>query len=129
MKKIILVFVAVFTVLVWGFGHKTSAKSDEVISDNEIYVFIQKGCSHCLAAEKYLKEKQPDLKVQLKDIAEPENLKLFFACGSKFKLNKATMGTPLFCMGKNYILGWSFEEQQKFETYVQDFLQKETVAE
>lgn len=129
MKKLLFVLFGVVVVFVWGISRQAPAGTEGLISDNEIYVFIQRGCSHCKAAEKYLKEKHPDLKLQLKDISEPGNLKLFFACGAKFKLNKVTMGTPLFCMGKNYILGWSFAEQQKFETYVQDFLQKETVAE
>ncbi len=124
MKKILLFIVALFVFIAWEFGYKESAVSAELIAPNEIYVFTQKTCSHCQSAEKYLKDRYPDLKVHMKDIAEPKNRMMFFACAAKFKLNKYTVGTPLFCMGDHYVLGWSFEEQQQFDTYVQDFLPK-----
>ena len=122
MKKILfsifcsLVLVASF----WGWA--TRAVSPSALNNNEIYVFIQKTCPHCHAAEAYIKEHYPDLSVHFKDIAYQNERALFFACGEKFGLNKIQMGTPLFCMGDKYILGWSFDEQKKFDEYVQEFL-------
>ena len=67
-----------------GADEIVAANVDDLISPKEIYVFIQKGCPHCWAAEKYLKEKHPDLKVQLKDIAveksNPNSLNNSTAC-------------------------------------------------
>ena len=124
MKKILFVAALVAIVFFWGFSNKAPANVDELISKEEIYVFIQKGCRHCIAAEKYLKKAYPKLKVDLRDISKERNLTMFFACGAKFGLNKFEMGTPLFCMGDKYIMGWSNEEQKKFDTYVKDFLPK-----
>lgn len=137
MKKIWFAIVLAVCASLWFLGPKSIAGSfggadglenaslDELIDAKKIYVFIQKGCPHCWAAEKYLKEKHPNLDLEMKDIAVSENRKLFAACGAKFKLNKYTMGTPLFCMGDNYILGWDTEAEGQFETYLKDFLSKE----
>lgn len=124
MRKIWFVFFVIAVICFWGCSNKAPANVDELISKKEIYVFIQRGCRHCLAAEKYLEETYPNLKVNLKDIAKEENRTLFFACGAKFGLSKFAMGTPLFCMGDHYIMGWGPEEQIKFDTYVKNFLPK-----
>ena len=125
MKKIFL-FVGILIALgVWFFVKATQAVPVNEIQDDKIYVFIQSGCPHCWAAEKYLKEKHPNLKVELRDISEERNRMMFFGCGAKFGLNKLKMGTPLFCMGKNYILGWDSTSEKVFDDYAKDFLPRE----
>ena len=135
MKKIYFAILILGIVAFWFWGPKGKAGSfggadevvnvAEVISPDEIYVFIQKGCPHCWAAEAYLKEKHPDLKMRMEDIAKTSSRNLFYACGAKFKLNKYSLGTPLFCMGDKYILGWDQEAQEQFEEYLKEFLSKE----
>lgn len=127
MKKLLFVIscllVGIGAVLL--FSEKTVAAVEEEIAADKIYVFVQRGCPHCISAEKYLKEKHADLDMELRDISERKNYNLFLACGAKFKLNKYSMGTPLFCMGENYVLGWGEEGPGEFEEALEKFLPKE----
>ena len=59
---------------------------------------------------------------KFRDLSDDYNTTLFFACGEKFGLNKMSMGTPLFCMGNHYIMGWGSDERKQFDLYVKDFL-------
>ncbi len=122
MKKIFILLCGLVVLFVWFFSKATQAVAVDEIRDDEIYVFVQKGCRHCTAAEEFLKKKYPDLKVQIRDISETNNRMMFFGCGAKFGLNRSSMGTPLFCMGKNHILGWSYDNEKAFNEYVRDFL-------
>ena len=125
MKHILISAVLSLICTIVFFATQAPASLDGMIPDDEIFVFTQKRCPHCHTAEAYLKEAYPDLQVQIKEISRRENMKLFFACGKKFNLDRSQMGTPLFCMGDNYVMGWSPAEQMKFDAYVQKFLPKE----
>lgn len=122
MKKTLFFYIVVVLAGISFWIWATQAVSQDAIQEKEIYLFTQKTCPHCWAAEAYLKEKYPSLSIQSRDISDQQNRALFFACGEKFGLSKIKMGTPLFCMGEHYIMGWNQEEQNKFDTYVQDFL-------
>lgn len=50
---------------------------------------------------------------------------LFMQCVKKFDLPHKDIGTPLICMGDNYLIGWSEEEAKKFDSFVQPFLTSE----
>ena len=122
MKKL-LISLMIFVVGVIGlWTWATRAASPDAIKPNEVYIFTQKTCPHCWAAEDYLKEKYPSADFKFKDLSDDNNRALFFACGEKFGLNKMAMGTPLFCMGDHYIMGWGTEEQEQFDLYVKEFL-------
>ena len=125
MRKIFLFVGMLIAFGVWFFVKATQAVPTNEIRDDKIYVFVQKGCPHCSAAEDFLKKKHPDLKVELRDISDNYNRMMFFGCGAKFGLSKLKMGTPLFCMGKNYILGWDYASEKVFDEYVKDFLPQE----
>lgn len=47
---------------------------------------------------------------------------LFKACGEKFRLGNS-IGTPLFCMGDKYLIGWSENNARKFDEYVKPLSQ------
>ena len=121
MKKIIFAIGVCFLLVGFG-GHRILAKISDVLHPDEIYIFTQATCHHCWDAEDFLRDEYPDLKVQKRDIADSKNRVLFFACGAKFKLDQAKMGTPLFCMGDHYIMGWGRSERKKFNEYVKEFL-------
>ena len=48
----------------------------------------------------------------------PESRKLFEKCAEKFNIDKRELGTPLICMGNNYILGWSKNAGIQFDSYL-----------
>lgn len=120
MKKILFAFT--MGLLFWG--HVAAAETSDGLSPNEIYIFTQSTCSHCHAALRYLEEKHPNLKVHNMDISNTRNMTLFYRCAEKFDVDIKHLGTPLFCMGSHYILGWGSEEQEQFESYVKEFLPK-----
>ena len=125
MKKfyaIIGAFVLIVSGRVW-------AGVDDVLPAHEIVVFTQATCSHCWSAKDYVKEHYPDLTVQWRDISDEKNWKLMLVCASKFKIDKNRLGTPLFCMGQNYILGWGRSERKEFDEYVKDFNPPSQVSE
>ena len=93
-----------------------------IIQDDQIYFFTMDGCPHCEDAKGYLKRNYPDLKIKEREISDSKNRKYFYACGAKFGLKRYQLGTPLFCMGDHYILGWGWGDDARFDKYIQPFL-------
>lgn len=93
------------------------------INDNEIYFFFYDGCPYCHHAMEYINKKYPNLEMTKVDVYDTKGYKQFEACAEKFDLGEKA-GTPLFCMGKHYILGWSKNTEKKFDLYVRPFLKK-----
>ena len=50
-----------------------------------------------------------------------EGFELFVKCARKFNLGNQ-IGTPLFCMGENHLMGWSPESEKEFDEYVKPFI-------
>lgn len=95
--------------------------SDE-ISNDRIYFFTKDMCPYCNHAAAFIQMHYPDLKVEFKNIDEKENWELMLECVKKFNINQRQIGTPLICMGENFILGWSSQNEEKFSAYVIPFL-------
>lgn len=93
----------------------------QTLSDDKIYFFYQTTCPHCHAALQYINEVAPDVQIELYEISG-QGRDLFMQCVEKFDLPRNEIGTPLICMGDNYIIGWSDEEALKFNDYVVDFI-------
>ena len=91
------------------------------LNNDQIFLFYSDGCPHCHDAEKYLSEKYADLPIVRVNIGYEEGFELFKQCAQKFNLGRM-IGTPLFCMGENYIMGWGGGSDKKFDSYVQDFI-------
>ena len=69
-----------------------------------------------------MNEKYPNLEMKLINIRQSrENFELLLKCAKKFNIGN-NLGTPLICMGDNYIMGWSEEQQKQFDEYVKDFI-------
>ena len=108
MKKLFLSFLMVFTVFV------TACSKGDGLSDDKVYFFYSETCPHCHDAQAYISKTYPNLKMERADVATPEGYNLFLTCAKKFNLGNM-IGTPLFCMGDNYLMGWSDENREKFD--------------
>lgn len=97
------------------------AKTDSTLADNKIYFFYYNECPYCHDALDYLTQKYPNLKVTMVNIHNPGGYELLLRCAKKFKLGN-NVGTPLFCMGDRYLMGWSPQSPRQFDRYVQPFL-------
>ncbi|MBR1825065.1 MAG: hypothetical protein IJ770_00560 [Alphaproteobacteria bacterium] len=97
-------------------------KKEDIItlSEQEIYFFYQEGCPHCHTAAEYIKEKHPELKLKSLDIAMPGNRRMFQQAAQAYKLG-ASVGTPLICFGKQYVMGWGPDSPRRFELYAKKY--------
>ncbi|MBR1605941.1 MAG: hypothetical protein IJ660_07560 [Alphaproteobacteria bacterium] len=89
-----------------------------------IQFYTHEGCPYCEKALKYIQINYPKLPLQVYEIGQPANMVKFVECADKFKLDRKQLGTPLICMGENYIMGWSQENQKLFNEYVKSYLPK-----
>ena len=105
MRKILLAL----TLILFGFN----AKADDELAGDKIYFFTHNGCPYCEAAEAYISQNMPEAAIETVSIDKPGGMFLFRKCVQKFKLGRE-VGTPLFCMGDDYLMGWSDENQQRF---------------
>lgn len=124
MKKLVN-FLAVLMLLVTGCDNNSSAAKNNAIetqiSPNKIYFFFSDTCRHCHDALAYINKTYPDLSLSMTNVNNPGGYELFLKCAQKFKLGRM-LGTPLFCMGDNYLMGWSPEYESKFDEYVRPFV-------
>lgn len=124
MKKFWAIMVVFMSVVVGG-CEKSTDKVDMVqnnqIQDDQIYFFYYNGCPYCHYALDYMNEKYPDLKIVMVDIYKDGGFDLFKKCADKFNLGRE-IGTPLFCMGEHYIMGWSKGTEKQFDDYVKPFV-------
>lgn len=97
-----------------------AARADENFSADKIYFFTHKGCPYCEMAERDIMPRSSVLNIETIDIDKPGGLYLFKKCVQKFKLGRA-VGTPLFCMDNEYIMGWSDENRKRFDELSEHF--------
>ncbi len=107
MKKFFYLFIAVFLSIVG------QSQAEDEISSDKIYFFTYKGCPYCQRADEYINKIHPNLNIEKIDIYKPGGMYLFKKCAEKFNLGR-NIGTPLFCMGNDYIMGWSEDNQKRF---------------
>lgn len=94
--------------------------SHQNIQPDKIYFFYADTCPHCHDADAYIKENHPDLKIIKINVAEKSGFELFIKCARRFNLGQ-NIGTPLFCMGNNYIMGWAPHYAKRFDRYAKPF--------
>lgn len=99
----------------------SKTKKVSALSEDKIYFFYYNECPYCHNAIEYIDKKYPELNMAMVNIYVGNGFDLFKKCGQKFNLGN-NIGTPLFCMGDKYLMGWSKANAQKFDKYVQPFL-------
>lgn len=121
MKKLLLNLILVLFISTFARAQMTPIYQSDKIDNDVIYFFTKDDCRYCNHAATYISLKYPTLKIEFKDIAKKENIELMINCAEKFQLGKRKLGTPLICMGQNYILGWSPQDEKKFDDYLLNF--------
>lgn len=89
----------------------------------QVEFFTHDGCPYCEKALKYIRINYPKLPMEILEISRPNNMQKFIKRAMKYRLNTQKLGTPLICLGDNYIMGWSPAEQKKFNEYVKPFVE------
>ncbi len=119
MRQIFFLFALV---LLFVGGCDTQKEKINTLADDKIYFFYYNECPYCHDAMDYMNAKYPQLKVTMVNIHNPGGYKLLMQCAEKFKLGNS-VGTPLFCMGDKYLMGWSENSTRQFDEYVRPYLQ------
>jgi glutaredoxin len=95
---------------VLGMSGKPAVAPEQIESDLE--VFVRQGCPHCEKAKAYLtklKQRDPQLKVTVRDIGEdPQALLLLKTLAAKFDM--APVGVPAFYVRGELVVGFHSEE-------------------
>lgn len=92
----------------------------QTIQPDKIYFFYADSCPHCHDADAYIKENHSDLNIIKVNVAQKSGFELFVKCAKRFNLGNQ-IGTPLFCMGNNYIMGWAPGSAKRFNRYAKPF--------
>ncbi|MCM1324453.1 MAG: hypothetical protein NC218_10030 [Acetobacter sp.] len=114
MKKFLYILVCIL--------FSTNLYADDELAKDKIYFFTHTGCPYCEMAEKHIAQNRSNAAIEVISIDKPEGFYLFKKCAEKFKLGK-NIGTPLFCIGDEYLMGWSTENQQRFDELSSKFIQ------
>ncbi len=123
MKKILSVLVVTIAFLT-GCGEKTTSEMNNQEAKEVISFFYSNTCPHCHEALKFINAKYPDLRMNMVNVATKQGQKKLMECARKFNLGNR-VGTPLFCMGDKYIMGWSDEFAPRFNEYIKPFLNEQ----
>ena len=92
--------------------NKNSLKNQD--TENELMVFIQDGCLHCLHAEQFLnsnKNKFKNIHITYYNLKDSSSQVKLFRNISRLRIPQQGLGTPIFVINDNYII--DFGEQQK----------------
>lgn len=118
MRKL-LFFIAFFVTAIPFLSGCSDNKKNE-LDPNKIYFFYQSTCPHCHHALEYINRVAPNVEMEMVSI-DGEGRSLFIKCVEKFNLPQNSIGTPLICMGDNYLMGWSDSYEEKFDEYVEPY--------
>ena len=112
---------SLFALVIFLCGCDSKTKEVSPLSEDKIYFFYYNECPYCHKAIEYIDKKYPNLNMAMVNIYVGNGFELFKKCGQKFNLGN-NIGTPLFCMGDKFLMGWSDANAQRFDEYVQPFL-------
>ncbi|MBP5215235.1 MAG: hypothetical protein J6039_01605 [Alphaproteobacteria bacterium] len=90
------------------------------LSKEQVYFFYQDTCPHCHVAAQYIKAKHPNLEVKGLDVKMPGNMRLLQQAVKDYKIS-GSVGTPLICFGKNYIMGWNEKDEAVLDEYAKSY--------
>ena len=114
MKKIFYIFATIMCLFA-----KIGYADD--LNNDKIYFFYYDACPYCHQADEYIKKNYPTLEMEKIDVYARGGREMLYKCAKKFDIEDS-VGTPLFCMGDKYLLGWNEEVISDFNKYVKEFL-------
>ena len=117
---VLLLVVLMFGSLFFIKGNLKHKKSKMPLSStsNELMVFIQDGCLHCEHAEKFLTEnsnKYKDIEITFYNLKDRDAQVLLFKNISKLDIPQEGLGTPIFIIRNEYIVGFGENEKSNLK--------------
>lgn len=117
MRKLISALFAL--IIIVGCGDAGS-KNNDAINNEEIYFFYTTRCPYCHYALDFINKNYPEVELRMENVESKPSYDLFMKCAQKFDLPRNMLGTPLICIGDNYVLGWSDQSAESFGKYLQE---------
>lgn len=114
-KKIVFVFFLFLSI-----SGLSACEKKEPFEQNRVYLFWQDGCVHCHDAIKHIQAKHPNVNIEMLNIKETSARKKLIQAVEQFNLSNK-IGTPLFVMNNEILMGWSKETQIKFDSSSKKF--------
>ncbi len=98
-------------------GKNTSMKSSGIV------FYTQDGCIYCKHAMDYITKYYPDLQFEVVNIRTSLGYRKLLADAKKRGIKD--VGTPFIILGNSdYTIGWSKENEMKFDNYAADYADK-----
>lgn len=134
MKK--LFFIAIVVVTCVGFSsclNSFSSPSFDIreASRGEVCFLKSASCAQSITAEKYIKETYPNVNIKFIELDESAE---DFDADKAEKYSKSacfyyglgkSFDTPLICFWKNYVEGWSNQNKEKIDLWIEPYLKGE----
>ena len=87
-------------------------KNVESIHKNELSIFVQDGCIHCQRAEEFFNNNKFDnINVVYYNLKDRDSLAFLFKNITRLNIPQSELGTPIFVLDNNYIIGFSEESK------------------
>lgn len=97
-----------------------ACEKKDLFKQNTVYLFWQEGCVHCHDAIKHIQTKHPNMNIEMHNIKETSSREKLLQAVKMFNLSNQ-IGTPLFIMNNEILMGWSKETQSKFDKKATNF--------
>ena len=97
---------------------------NENMEKDQIYVFSQPGCGHCVNAHEYMERYYKDYNIKEINIREGTNVNQLMKYANKFKVSQNSLGTPFIVIGDKYIMGWGNDQVKEFNRLAKEFKNK-----
>ncbi len=116
-KYVVLLVLAVILISLF-FVKNNIGKNDNLKTDqqpnSELMVFVQDGCLHCQHAEEFLAlngDKYKDVDIVFYNLKNRVSQVLLFKNIARLNIPQDGLGTPIFIMGDEYIIGFGENEK------------------
>ena len=87
-------------------------KNVESIHKNELSIFVQDGCIHCQRAEEFFNNNKFDnINVVYYNLKDRDSVAFLFKNITRLNIPQSELGTPIFVLDNNYIIGFSEESK------------------
>lgn len=111
---IVVAIIYLFFIRDVGNGRYKNVVENKALQPVELSVFVQDGCYYCEQAEHFLNvNKFKNVNVVYYNLKDRESQIALSRNAAKFKIPQDKLGTPIFFIGDNYIIGFGKDQEEK----------------
>jgi glutaredoxin len=123
----IIIIIACFLVLYLTVLKRHFVNNVVAVDNNkvELSVFVQDGCPHCINAESWLNSNPFNDAVNIiyYNLKDKKNVRILLEHAKRLGVDRDSIGTPVFIIVDDYVIGFSDESIQKIIELVEKYKQ------